>query len=464
MALRIGTQGEPTPDGLTPAEFARLYRLPPAEAVDYLARRRRLTETFDWRDLWQEEHLHQFTVSRLARLDLLEAVRAGIVKSVDGDLTRRDWLRDIRGLLERSGWWGEKQVVDPVTGETVTTVFDPPRLKLIYDTNTNQAYAAGLWERIERNKKTSPYIRYITQRDEKVRVTHQAWDNLALPVDHPFWSTHFPPNGWRCRCRAMSMSQAQYDEWKANGRIKTVAPPAETMRWVDKRSGEIHQVPIGIDPGFAYNPGKARASEFSRYVEQRLAQASGAMARAYKEEYAGALAAQVDQGVRPIARAVAGQSTWKELGLADIRTMGPGEPAPALIPAAATASEAVAVLRNTIGIEAGGQRAIDTPWERVSITDASLPHVVEKRADARERFAAFIEPTLLRPTEVWGVAYDDGSTRNRYIKLFEGVKHDILVMVRVEPDGSVFWNMMQRDRKGMNALRLGALLYPREVP
>ncbi len=95
----------------------------------------------------------------------------------------------------------------------------------------------------------------------------------------------------------------------------------------------------------------------------------------------------------------------------------------------------------------------------VTLADSSLPHVVEKRRDARERFANLVVPTLERPTEVWQVAYDDGSTRNRYIKLFSGVKYDLLVIVRVDPDGSVFWNMMQRDRKSMNLLRTGKLIY-----
>lgn len=272
MPLGAGAPGQRA-DGLSLAEFARLFALKPEAAVAYLKQRGKLTETFDWRDLWQDEHAQQFTVSRLARLDLLKAIQDGITQSVEGDLSRRDWTRDIKALLTKEGWWGEKEVLDPVTGKLVKTTFDPARLKLIYDTNTNMAYSAGLWERIERNKRTSPYIRYITKRDERVRITHRAWDNLALPVDHPFWNTHFPPNGWRCRCRAMSMSQAQYDDWKAKGRIKTEALPIVTRRWVDKRSGEIHQIPVGIDPGFNYNPGKAgiRAANIQQQVRTKSA-------------------------------------------------------------------------------------------------------------------------------------------------------------------------------------------------
>jgi hypothetical protein len=29
--------------------------------------------------------------------------------------------------------------------------------------------------------------------------------------------------------------------------------------WVNKRTGEVMKVPVGVDPGFAYNPGQAWA-------------------------------------------------------------------------------------------------------------------------------------------------------------------------------------------------------------
>ena len=116
-------------------EFATLRTLTPTEAAAYLSRRGQLTRTFAWQDLWQDEHAQQFTVSRLARLDLLQAVRDQIAGSVNGDLSRRDFLRDVKTMLVRAGWWGQKTVPDPVAGEDVITRFDPARLKLIYDTN-----------------------------------------------------------------------------------------------------------------------------------------------------------------------------------------------------------------------------------------------------------------------------------------------------------------------------------------
>lgn len=263
-------------------QFAKLQTLTNQEAVDYLAGRGQLTKTFSWQDLWHEEHGQQFTVSRLARLDLLKAMQDGIAKSVDGDLSRRDWMRDTKALLKREGWWGEVQVLDPATGEAVATKFDSARLKLIYDTNTRMAYSAGQWERAWRNRSSHPYIRYITKGDERVRATHRVWNNLTLPVDDPFWERHWPPNAWRCRCRVVSLSQAEYDKRRAAGTINTEAPPEQLIEWTNKRTGEVSQIPAGIAPGFDYNPGlaKTRRDGLQKVVREKLAAVPAPMAKA----------------------------------------------------------------------------------------------------------------------------------------------------------------------------------------
>jgi SPP1 gp7 family putative phage head morphogenesis protein len=260
----------------------RLFRLTPAEAVRYLQGRGQLAETFSWQDLWQEEHAHQFTVSRLARLDLLAAVQEAITQSVEGDLTRRDWMRDMTALFKREGWWGEKEVVDPETGETLTTKFDAPRLKLIFDTNTRMANAAGHWQQAVAGRQTHPYLRYVTKRDARVRKIHQGWDNLTLPIDDPFWRTRYPPNGWRCRCRVVSVSRADHARLNAVGRIKTEAPPMIEQKFINRRTGEITRLPAGVDPGFAYNPGVTaqREAALARLVETKLAAVSQPLAEA----------------------------------------------------------------------------------------------------------------------------------------------------------------------------------------
>ena len=276
-------------------DFAQLQKLTPQEAVDWLIARGHLTKSYAWQDVWQDEHGHQFTVSRLARLDLLQALHDSLVKSVQGDLSRKDWMQDAEQLLQDAGWWGTKAVTDPVDGEIKLTKFDAARLRLIYDTNTRQAYATGLWERVERSKRTHPYVRYITKQDERVRASHRAWDNLTLPVDDDFWKTHWPPNGWRCRCRVMSMSQRDYDKGYTLDRpgaeqnqnapvvqkpLKKQTPLVVTREYVNPRTGEVTQVPEGIDPGFAYNPGMARQQTLRQLTDSKLGGAAPGLADA----------------------------------------------------------------------------------------------------------------------------------------------------------------------------------------
>lgn len=253
-------------------DFAELQRLPPAQAVSYMQGRRRVVESYGWQDLWQGVHAEAFTISRLAQADVLHAMQQLLERSVAGDLTRRDFMRDARAVLEAAGWWGEKEVVDPATGEILRTRFDAHRLKLIFDANTRQAYSAGQWERIQSTKDTHPYLRYITKRDERVRELHRQWDNLTLPVDDAFWLTHLPPNGWRCRCRVVAVNQRDYDRGvtPTGAPMRKTAPEVVMRAWENRRTGEVLQVPVGIDPGWGYNAGVARAAALGRLVQDKL--------------------------------------------------------------------------------------------------------------------------------------------------------------------------------------------------
>ncbi len=252
-------------------EFAALHRLASADAVAYMHDRGWVTQTFSWQDLWQDEHAAQFTVSRLARADLLADVHRLISESVAGELGRTDFLSDAKALLAEAGWWGEKDVLDPLTGEVVRTRFDPARLKLILDTNVRGAHAAGQWARIQRTKGSHPYLRYVTARDDKVRPAHRMWDNLTLPVDDAFWHAHFPPNGWRCRCRVVSMKKSEYEGGVAPGGspLRKGAPKWSVREWVNRRTGAIERLPLGIDPGFGYNVGRAREEALKNVVRDK---------------------------------------------------------------------------------------------------------------------------------------------------------------------------------------------------
>jgi SPP1 gp7 family putative phage head morphogenesis protein len=43
-------------------------------------------------------------------------------------------------------------------------------------------------------------LEYKTIGDGRVRDAHRKLEGTILPVNHPFWTLYYPPNGWNCRC------------------------------------------------------------------------------------------------------------------------------------------------------------------------------------------------------------------------------------------------------------------------
>ena len=114
----------------------------------------------------------------------------------------------------------------------------------------------GRWQAIERLKETRPYLRYVAVRDERTRPKRRSWHGTVLPVDHPWWNTRYPPNGWNCRCIVQQLSG---DDLERYGYTPTSGPGPDadvTMPWLNKRTGEITRIPVGVDPGFAHNVGE----------------------------------------------------------------------------------------------------------------------------------------------------------------------------------------------------------------
>ena len=244
----------------------------PQDAVAAFEARGDLAPSFRWQDIWQDEHTRAFAVAGVQRLDVLNVLREALAPVVSQGQSLADFAKAVRPALQRAGYWGDVEVQDPATGQVRTTRFDEQRLRLIYDTNLRQSLAAGRWAAIERNKKRQPLVMYRTMRDERVRASHKPWNGVVLPVDHPWWNTHFPPCGWRCRCTAFALSQRDVDRYRADGwDVKTEPPPEQLVTYVNPATGEVVPVPRGIDPGFAYNPGKARdAALFDQLLHKAL--------------------------------------------------------------------------------------------------------------------------------------------------------------------------------------------------
>ena len=229
--------------------------LDPVDTVRAWEARGALQPTVRWSEMRHENHAVAFTVAKITKLDLLRQMQASLDDVIRNGGTFEGWKANILPQLQRAGWWGAVTNRD-LTGTDETIIVNERRLRTIYNTNVRMSLASGHWMRIQRQKDVLPYLRYLPSSSEHKRPLHIAWYGVLLPVDHPWWKQHFPPNGWGCKCHFEQVSERRMQKkgWSItpDGSI----PDGPPQIW-HPATGEKIKVPAGIDPGFGYNPGIA---------------------------------------------------------------------------------------------------------------------------------------------------------------------------------------------------------------
>src|SRR6202008_1103051 len=170
-------------------------------------------------------------------VDLLRDVREAVNKAISEGRTLKQFSAELEPLLRERGWWGRKEMADPVTGEIrEVQLGSPRRLRTIFRVNMQTAYAAGDWAQIVENADSAPFLMYDAVDDNKTRPQHRAWDGTVLRYDDPWFDTHRPPNGWNCRCGVIQLSA---EEARARGlAVDKPAPPVRLRDYTNPRTRE----------------------------------------------------------------------------------------------------------------------------------------------------------------------------------------------------------------------------------
>ena len=154
------------------------------EALEY-ARSRKVVLPAEYYGLkWAKYRAMGFSIAGIASIDQLQRVK----DSLDRALRRGETFTD----------WKKRQSVQ-------TLRFPKGRLDNIYRTNIQGAYEAGRCRVLRR----FPYLEYSAVNDSRTRPSHAAMDGTILPADHKWWKTHRPPNGFRCRCTVIGVTEAE---------------------------------------------------------------------------------------------------------------------------------------------------------------------------------------------------------------------------------------------------------------
>jgi len=192
---------------------------PPHENVAYLEAKKPELH-FNYDEIMHEAHHKAFTVAKVTRLDLLGDIQQSLSDALKEGKPFEQWKEELKPTLQKKGWWGETEVTDARTGEVKEIYVGSRRLKTIYDTNMRVAYTQGRYT--SQMESEGEYLYYSAVLDQLTRPDHQTAHGTLLPKDDPWWDTHYPPNGWKCRCKARVMTDV---EAKRRG-LKPSTPPA----------------------------------------------------------------------------------------------------------------------------------------------------------------------------------------------------------------------------------------------
>ena len=195
------------------AEFKQIFNLPFSEASSFFKQKLNIP-TREWTDLWQGEHAKGFMSAGADHADLLTDLRGMVDKAIAGGVTKKDFRDQFRPLVAKHGW--QLQGGGPAW-----------RSDLIWQTNRATAFAAGRWQQLE--SAGIKYLRYIhADGIRHPRPTHLAMHGIVRPRLDAFWSVNYPPNGFRCHCRAEPVSDKEYATTPQN--LKQLPPTGRPRR------------------------------------------------------------------------------------------------------------------------------------------------------------------------------------------------------------------------------------------
>lgn len=180
-----------------------------------------------YKELEKKSKDRAFSVSHYASAEVLNQFLRELVDAVEDGTTYDTFLENMNTFLERNGY----------------TAVNPWHASVIFETNVQTAYNAGHYETMQKAKKYRPYWQYKTAADGRVRETHAAMQDKVYAADDPIWNVWYPPNGYRCRCTVVSLTEEQV---KRMGLEVSSKPPTSLTEFGD--------IPVFPDKGFSNNP------------------------------------------------------------------------------------------------------------------------------------------------------------------------------------------------------------------
>lgn len=258
------------------ATLEATFRRPFAEQLEAFRRKLSLPSR-RWDDLIRHGHDHGFIVAGATKADLVADLRQAVDSAIENGESLGKFRQRFRETVARRGWTGW-------TGEG-SKAGQAWRTRVIYKTNLDTSYAAGRWQQMTDPElmQDRPYWQYVHNTVENPRIQHRRWDGLVLPAAHPWFNTRYPPNGFGCNCGVRTLSRRDLARLGKSG--PDTPPDDGTWEHVHPETGEVTEVPNGVQYGFDYAPGQAAAHEAAMAARlNRLPGVEAPVARRHVQE------------------------------------------------------------------------------------------------------------------------------------------------------------------------------------
>ena len=393
------------------------FKLPPKEAINYIEKKG-YKLTFNYNEMMHEAHHKAFTVAKITRLDLLSDIKEEILNAQKKGLSYQSFKKNIKPTLIKKGWWGYVEVTNPKTGEVKNIFVGNRRLKNIFFTNMRVAYQVQKAKKYYADKNVK-YLKYIAILDKRTRISHAKLNGTILPKDDEFWASHFPPNGWNCRCRVRAIPAH-----------KKVTP-----------TNKSNLPPNAVDPDWDYDVREGRF--FDKFTPKNIS--------------------SVDLYTKEVK--LKEQTDYKDFNLPSLKEINRDifTKAPSKL-AKQKSKEAYELLKKEI-LQGKKTIKIKTPITDLLIDEDLLKHIISTYPNNAE-FARYILPTLKDPLEVWAVSEKtskDGYYKKRYnfFKIFKTKKENIFINVKLLRDGrfTIATMFKTSDLSYLDRMRRGTLMF-----
>lgn len=209
-----------------PPQFASWGNIVPEKAIDYWKNKSPILEE-EWLKLSDRERDRAFTAANIANINQLQKTYDVIEDCIKNGTTINK---------------AKKELLSNVA-------LTDAHAETILRTNIASAYSAGRYSEMTSALKYRPYWKYVSIDDDRTRLSHLALNGVVYPADDPFWTVNYPPNGYKCRCDVVSLSERQVKE-----------------RGIEV--AHTKNVPYVLNKAFARNPAEIYKPVLDKYCPQ----------------------------------------------------------------------------------------------------------------------------------------------------------------------------------------------------